>query len=68
MAGETGFLVPPADPGALALALERFLREPELAGRMGAAARSRFEKNFSLKPFADATEKLYGEMLGHLSS
>ena len=39
--GRTGLLVPEADPVALADALERLLRDPELAGRLGAAARTR---------------------------
>ncbi|WP_423599602.1 glycosyltransferase [Roseateles sp. MS654] len=39
--GRTGLLVPEADPVALADALERLLRDPALAGRLGAAARAR---------------------------
>jgi glycosyltransferase involved in cell wall biosynthesis len=38
--GETALLVPPGDPGAAAAALDR-LREPLLAGRLGAAAYAR---------------------------
>src|SRR5579859_5700046 len=38
-AGETGLLVPARDAPALAAALRRLLEEPELRGRMGAAAR-----------------------------
>jgi type III pantothenate kinase len=37
--GETGRVVPPRDPGRLAGALEALLADPELAARMGAAAR-----------------------------
>ena len=37
--GETGLCVPPADPEALAEALEKLLLDRELRGRMGAAAR-----------------------------
>jgi teichuronic acid biosynthesis glycosyltransferase TuaC len=36
--GETGILVPPSDPAALAAALGRILDEPALARRMGEAA------------------------------
>ena len=39
--GRTGPLVPDADPVALAGALERLLRDPALAARLGAAARAR---------------------------
>lgn len=38
--GETGFLVPPRDPAALAESLERFARQPELIERMGRASRA----------------------------
>lgn len=39
--GETGLLVPPGDPIALASALERLLRDPGLARAMGARGRAR---------------------------
>ncbi len=38
--GETGLAVKPADPAALAAALEKLIAEPELRARMGAAAKS----------------------------
>jgi glycosyltransferase involved in cell wall biosynthesis len=45
--GENGFVVPPRDARALAAAMERFLHEPALAGRMGRRsveiARDRFD-------------------------
>ncbi len=37
--GQTGFLVPAKDAGALAQAMERFLDDPGLAARMGVAGR-----------------------------
>lgn len=37
--GETGLLVPPGDPNALAGAIERLCRDPDLSDRMGKAAR-----------------------------
>ncbi|HMO70038.1 MAG TPA: glycosyltransferase family 4 protein [Paracoccaceae bacterium] len=37
--GETGLLVPPEDPGAIAAACLRLLQDPPLAARLGAAAR-----------------------------
>lgn len=39
--GETGLIVPPGDPDALAQALSTLLSDPELAQRMGAAGHAR---------------------------
>jgi glycosyltransferase involved in cell wall biosynthesis len=44
--GESGMLVPPGAPAALAVALEQFLEDRTLAARMGAAARVRAEREF----------------------
>jgi glycosyltransferase involved in cell wall biosynthesis len=49
--GETGLLVPPDDPAALANALQRLLTNPELRTRMGHAARAYAEQCFSLPAF-----------------
>ncbi len=46
--GVTGLLTPPGDARGLAAALERVLRDPEAAARLGAAARRRAEERFSL--------------------
>jgi glycosyltransferase involved in cell wall biosynthesis len=61
--GETGLLVPPADPRALAAALQRLLDEPELRARLGAAGRARVEKQFALDSFLDAHLDLYRRAL-----
>jgi rhamnosyl/mannosyltransferase len=45
--GETGFTVPPADPGALAKAASRLLDDAALRTRFGAAGRARAEREFS---------------------
>ena len=42
----TGLLVPPGDPAALAVALERLIREPELRRRLGQAAETRVRQSF----------------------
>ena len=45
--GETGLLVPPDDPGALAGAIARLLDDPELRARLGAAGRERVINRFT---------------------
>ncbi|HEX6902203.1 MAG TPA: glycosyltransferase family 4 protein [Thermoanaerobaculia bacterium] len=45
--GVTGYLVPPSDPEALRDRLRRLLDDPELARRMGRAARRRIEELFT---------------------
>jgi len=45
--GETGMLVPPRDPAALAKALRTLIRDPERARRLGLAGRRRAEREFS---------------------
>ena len=57
--GETGLLVPPGDAGALAGALERVLRDPELARRLGEAGRLRALGSFSLSETIERVLGLY---------
>lgn len=52
VAGETGFLVPPRDPAALAATLAEALSNPERLGRMGHAARARTQERFGAEQFA----------------
>ena len=47
--GETGFLVPCADPEAIAGRLATLAREPDLRHRQGAAARRRVLEHFALE-------------------
>lgn len=61
--GETGLLVPPADSGALADAIATLLDDPELAGRLGQAARHRMEEVFTLDAMAEATERVYRSVI-----
>ncbi|HYD99209.1 MAG TPA: glycosyltransferase family 4 protein [Alphaproteobacteria bacterium] len=49
--GETGLLVPPGDPAALAAALFRLAIEPELRCRMGGAGRRRWVRDFAIGPY-----------------
>ena len=46
--GETGWLVPPENPHAMAAAMERISNDSSLRQAMSAAARKRVETNFSL--------------------
>lgn len=57
--GETGFLVPPESPEALARALERLLAEPATCAAMGEAARRRWQAEFTVERLAARTEKVY---------
>ena len=57
--GETGLLVPPRAPAALAAALLRVLDDPAAAQAMARAGRTRVEACFSLRAKLDATETLY---------
>jgi glycosyltransferase involved in cell wall biosynthesis len=56
--GETGLLVPPDDPAALAAAIGRALEQPEL----GAKGRERARRDFSVAEMADRTAALYSRL------
>jgi len=61
--GVTGFLVPPANPEALAKAIETLMKNPELRQQMGAAAVERLHKNFSLAEMTKKIERIFDETL-----
>ncbi len=61
--GETGLLVPPADPDALAVALLRALDDPDLRARIGAAGRERALANFTWRRTAEGTAEHYRALL-----
>jgi glycosyltransferase involved in cell wall biosynthesis len=61
--GETGFVVEPANPKALAAALNCLLDNPSLALEMGRAARRRYEQLFTGYAMGDAYAKLYESLL-----
>lgn len=61
--GETGLLVPPGDPSALADAVVRVLRDPDLADRLGRAGRARAERTFGARRMVEQTDRLYRELL-----
>ena len=61
--GETGFLVPPADPAALAEKLAELVDDPARRASFGAAGRARAEEHFSLPAWRDAHFSLYRSLL-----
>ncbi len=61
--GETGQLVPPADPAALSAALLACLTDPSRLTAMGRAARKRAEEHFDLAKVVARYESLYLELL-----
>lgn len=57
--GETGFLIPPNDPYALASAIKKLLAHPEEAARLGRAGRTRFLDHFEMREYVQRIERLY---------
>jgi glycosyltransferase involved in cell wall biosynthesis len=62
--GETGFLVPPGDPAALARATQSLLAAPERLAALGAASRLRYEELFTVDRAIERTVDCYQELLG----
>lgn len=62
--GETGFLVPPADPPAFARRVVELLRDRRLRERMGRAGREVVGARFTLSGTAAAYERVYEEVSG----
>jgi len=62
--GETGLLIPPDDPGALAAAVNRVLADPSGYGERG---RARARSDFSVAEMADRTLAVYETALNRTS-
>ena len=60
--GETGLLVPPDDPAALAVALNTLVGDAERAAAMGRLGRERAVAEFGWKAVAAQTAALYAEL------
>jgi glycosyltransferase involved in cell wall biosynthesis len=61
--GQEALTVTPDDPSALAAALQRLLKDPALARRLGDAGKARTRSLFSLEQFALRVQNLYGGLL-----
>jgi glycosyltransferase involved in cell wall biosynthesis len=61
--GETGFVVPPRDPAALAAAINQLLRDGDSRVAMGMAARLRAEREFTLRHMWDGMLSMYRGLL-----
>jgi glycosyltransferase involved in cell wall biosynthesis len=61
--GDTGLLVPPDDPGALAAAIGRLLDDDQLRARLGAAGRERVLGRFTWQVTAAGTAEQYRALL-----
>jgi len=61
--GETGLLVPPEDPHALAAALRRALADAELRSRLGEQGRLLVLERFTAEDMTRGFEALYDELL-----
>ena len=60
---ETGMLIPPADPAALARALRELLDNPSLRQSLGAAGRERVRAEFSVERMCSRVQAIYDEIL-----
>ncbi|WP_435018232.1 glycosyltransferase family 4 protein [Tundrisphaera sp. TA3] len=62
--GETGYLVPPRDPDALADRLARLFRHPDLARSLGRAAARRASELYTWEGISGAIDRVYADVLG----
>ena len=61
--GESGLLVPPHDPAAMAAAISQLLADPEKIRAMGAAGRRRFETHFTADRMARQMADIYHKIV-----
>jgi glycosyltransferase involved in cell wall biosynthesis len=59
---DCGLLVPAGDVGSLRTAMEKLMAEPDLAARLGAAARRRVQELFTLQQCARGHLRLWGAL------
>ncbi len=63
---QTGLVVPPADPAALAAALNRLVANPALRRQYGAAGRARLLNEFTIEAMVERVEAVYREIVGEV--
>jgi glycosyltransferase involved in cell wall biosynthesis len=62
-AGETGLVVPPHDPAALAAAINRLLTDPDQRRAMGQAAQARARAEFTIEQMIERVFDVYDSLL-----
>ena len=62
--GETGFLVPPQDPKAMAERIVQLLKDDALRGRMGEAGLARARARFTVERMVEETNAVYERAVG----
>ena len=60
--GESGLVIPPGDPAALAGALAEVLSKPELARRMGERGRRLSRETYTWEAAADGLDRVYRDL------
>lgn len=60
---DCGVLVPPADPPALAAAVEALARDPHRRHEMGRAGQARFQQHFTAHAWVTSLRALYAQVL-----
>lgn len=60
--GETGFIVPPNSPEAIAERILLMIREPHTRHRLGANARLRYEREYTMPAFAARMADLFAQV------
>jgi glycosyltransferase involved in cell wall biosynthesis len=63
VSGETGLLVPPADPAGLATAIRTLLADPSIGRRLALSGRARIQQEFSAGGMVRQVTQVYDDLL-----